>query len=421
MPKLYLRVLSAAEPIATSEEILEGYDIRVQWLITENDGSVRGFGETDQRGLQDVADPNVDWLNDPANTTVFVPSQFVLSVGCQVPGRSTTQIRRALPFAVEEYVAADIETMHIAHGPIRAGEQVLCNLVANDAMDNWLGCFAAAGVNPGQMITDAELIPRESGSASLAFLDAEVLIVHGDEAALVDRATLGFALGSLEVERLHCVGGEPSDMELGQMQNAVTVEAVPFSEAGFIQYLADQSRGGSRAAINLMQGVYRAQRQISKGAARWRSVAALAAGWLLVAFIGMAVHGFWASSEADRLEAEVFAFYKEIFPRESQPRTVDQLRRFVAAKLGRKLDSGEASAFIGLTANVAQVLTENNLVTSMSYTEQRRELSLEVLMETYDEIDALKAKLAESGIDLETTTAQATDEGIKSQLRVKYR
>ena len=130
MPRPYLRVLSEAIPAPMSEAdglaeaapgvaVETAFEIAVEWLIKEDDGSVRATGVTDYRGLADITDPNVEWLRDPQNTVVFLPSHFVLMVECEVPGRSAAQIRRALPFAAEEYVAADIEQMHIAHGQIR--------------------------------------------------------------------------------------------------------------------------------------------------------------------------------------------------------------------------------------------------------------------------------------------------------------
>ena len=330
MPKLFLRVLSDAEPLADGE----GYDIRAQWLLAENDGRVRGHGITDQRGLADVADPHVDWLQDPANTVVFIPSHFVLRVACEVPGRSIAQIRRALPFAVEEFVATDIESMHIAHGTIKAGEPVQCNLVSREQIENWLTCFKDIGISAGAFITDAELLSRDPNTASLLFEDDTVLIANGDEAAVMDRSNLGFTLGSLQLEQIIAVNGEPSEIELGQLENAVEVDQYPDSEAGVIDYLVHRYNQHP-TYINLLQGEFKAVRKSNPNATRWRSVAALAAGWVIIAFVGMAVQGYWAEREADRLEGESFAFYEGLFPRESQPVTPDQLRRRMASKLGQ--------------------------------------------------------------------------------------
>ena len=417
MPKLYLRVLSDAEPLADGE----GYDISVQWLLTENDGSVRGFGTTDQRGLADVADPHVEWLNDPQNTVVFVPAHFVLRVACEVPGRSPAQIRRALPFAVEEYVATDIETIHIAHGPIKARVPIQCNLIAREQIQNWLKCFQDIGVNAGTFVADSEVLTRDMDVASLLFENDTVLIAHGDEAAVIDRANLGFTLGNLDILKIIAANGRPTDLEVGQLQNAVEIEHHGAGEAGLIEYLVECYETHP-PYINMLQGEFKAVRPRNAKVDRWRGVAALAAIWLVVAFLGMVVHAFWAESEADRLEAASFAFYEEVFPRESQPVGVDQLRRRMAAKLGQSADDGGdgQSAFVGLTAHLANSLTDRQRVTSISYAEQRGELSVEVMFRNYDEIDQLESKLSSIGIAVDRSTSEQESQGVRSRFRMRY-
>ena len=87
------------QPSQTSEE---GRLLRTQWLISETDGSVRSSGVADIRGLSELVDPSADWLKNPSNLVVLVPAHLVTNVNCDVPGRNTNQIRRALPFVVEE-------------------------------------------------------------------------------------------------------------------------------------------------------------------------------------------------------------------------------------------------------------------------------------------------------------------------------
>ena len=417
MPKLYLRVLSDAKPIPDEE----GYDISLEWLITENDGSVRGHGRTDHRGLSDVADPNVEWLKDPDNTTVFIPSEFVLRVACDVPGRSQAQIRRALPFAVEEYIASDIETMHIAHGPIKAGEKIHCNLLSRDQIENWLNCFTSVGVHPGAFVADAEILEQDASVATLIFDNTSVLVNNAEQAAVIGRDTLAMALGTLEIDRIISLNGLPTDIELGQLENSIDVEEVPIGEAGILEYLAKQHRDGN-PYVNLLQGEYRPIRPQSANATRWRSVAALAAVWVIVGFLSIVVQGWWASSEADRLEADSFAFYKETFPRESQPVSVDQLRRRMSSKLGQSVsgDNNGSGAFIDLAAHFSNVSKPNHEVLSISYTEQRRELNIEVLLRNYDELDAYKSELSARGIEVETSSAEQEARGIRSRMRVRY-
>ena len=416
MPKLYLRVLTEARPLPDDE----GYDLQVQWLIAENDGSARGFGVTDFRGLQDVADPNVEWLQDPDNTVVFVPAQFVLAIDCVVPGRSVVQIRRALPFAVEEFVAEDIESMHIAHAPIKAGDPVACTLVNRGVLQSWLDCFAAAGVNAGTMITDADMQLRSDTHVTVLFDEGDALITHGSEAALIPQAHLGLALASIEAETLTVVGGSIAEMDLAQMPNKVDVETVAFDDRQLLGFLADRyNRQAPR--VNLLQGEFRPVRPRSASSGKLRGIAALAALWLVIAFLGLVVRGFWAEREADRLETASFEFYGELFPRESQPVNLDQVRRRMASKLGRSVaGEGSAGAFLTLVDGLSRALNDKHVVENISYSDARGELNVEVLLDGYPDIENIKEALSRNGVNMTPVSAEQVPEGVRSRMRLGF-
>ncbi|MEM9623581.1 MAG: type II secretion system protein GspL [Pseudomonadota bacterium] len=425
MPRLFLRVLSeaTADFDALPDEGLDAdsYQLSVEWLIRENDGSVRGTGTTDYRGLADVADPNVDWLGNPENTVVVLPSQYVLMVNCEVPGRNTAQIRRALPFAAEEYVASDIELMHIAHGPIKAGEPVLCSIVAHDVMQSWLACFASIGVHPGYFITDAQLLPNQAGEASVLFEAGAALVANADQAAIIDQDNLLFALSGLEINKLYTINGEVSALDLGQLDPAPEVEQITDLPHGVLSYLADRFEDSNLSHVtNILQGPYQAAKPQSPHAKKWRGVGALAAVWLVVAFVGLIVQGWWAGSEADRLQAESFAFYKELFPRESQPVGVEQLRRRMRAKLGPGAGDVGSSDFVALTAHFSNVLETDTRVSTLNYADQRRELTVEVMLSSYDDLEIIKSKLAGEGVTVDVTSAEQEGQQVRSRLRMRF-
>ncbi len=427
MPRLYLRVLSEATanflPEQAEELALDGdsYSLGVEWLIRENDGSVRGTGVTDYRGLADVADPNIDWLANPDNTVVVLPSQFVLMVNCEVPGRNAAQIRRALPFAAEEYVATDIEFMHIAHGPIRPGNPVLCSIVAHDIMQSWLACFSSIGVNPGYFVTDAQLLPNEAGEASVLFEAGTALVANADQAAIIDENNLLFALSSLPANRIHAINGTIAALDLSQLDPKPEVEEVGDLPHGVLDYLAQRFETAATVNVtNLLQGPYQPVRPQNPQTRKWRGIGALAAVWVLIAFVGLVVQGWWASSEADRLQQASFDFYKEVFPRESQPVGTDQLRRRMRAKLGQKAGGPQASDFVGLAAHFSNVIDANSKVSSLNYADQRRELTVEVMLSSYDDLETIKSKLAGQGVAVEVTSAEQEGQQVRSRMRVRF-
>jgi len=397
----------------------EGYDLGVEWLIKEDDGSVRGTGVTDYRGLSDIADPNIAWLGNPDNTVVFLPSQFVLMLACDVPGKSAAQMRRGLPFTVEEFVATDIEGMHIAHGGIKPNSPVVCNVVAKEIIEQWLACFKSLHVSPGYFIADSQVLPVGVGLASVLFEGDMALVSSGDQAATVDRSNLVFALNSLSIQQINAINGTLTELERGQLDGSPNIENIPVTEHGILDYLANQY--ASANFINLLQGPYLAQKPRSEHAAKWRNIGTLAAVWVVVAFIAMILQGWWSASSADDLQAESFAFYKDTFPRESQPNSIDQLRRRMQAKIGKLPDGRHDNIFVGLAAQFSNALDSGSRVDSMSYTAQRRELTVEVMLGGYEDLDVIKDKLGAAGVEVEVVSSEIEANGARSRLRVRYK
>ena len=416
MPRLFLRVLSEATILSDGE----GYELGVEWLIKESDGSVRASGVTDYRGLADVADPNVEWLGNPENTIVLIPSQMVLTVSCEVPGRSAGQIKRALPFAVEEFVATDIERMHIAPGPIKPGLPILCSIVERTSLASWLNCFSSLGIAPSYFVADAQLLAIESGTASVLFDGDGALVASSDQAAMVDRGTLVFALNSVAPDKIVTVNGVLTDLEVDQLDSPAELETVDLSEYGVLDYFAD--RFAPAACINILQGPFKPQQQTSARASKWMGVASLAAGWGAIAFLGMVVEALWSSSEADRLEQDSLALYTQFSPREAQPSGIDALRRSVASKLGKQAIPGqtnEAGGFVQLTSHFANVLDLQSQVTSLRYQARNDEITVEVMLKDYEELEVIRSKLADQGVSVEVANAEEEGGKVRSRLRVK--
>ena len=93
----------------------------------------------------------------------------------------------------------------------------------------------------------------------------------------------------------------------------------------------------------------------------------------------------------------------------------------MAAKLGQQgsADGGD-SAFVGLLAQFSNVLDERADVASINYAGQREELTVEVMLGSYDELETIKNKLAENGVGLEVASAEQETRGVRSRLRVTY-
>ncbi len=408
MSTLFIRVLSPA----TRDE--EGLHLSSTWLILEDDGSERAQGKADLRGLSELIDPSANWLQKPDNIVVIVPGEHVLGVSCEVPGRSIGQIRRALPFVVEEYVATEIEGMHLASGLIRRGQPIRCNLIDKELLEDWLECFASLDLNPGQFVSEADLLPTSPDQVSVLFDGDSVILKTQDQSATVDRANLVIALGSLEVTNVLLINGQMHDLERSQLDQEINVETVGGVDDSTLLYLATRWHE-DRDAINLLQGVYAANQPTDPNLSRWRAVAMLMLIWLTVGFIGMTVQGFWAGIQADGLQAESEALFHDIVG--SQQR-VTNVRRQLQSLLGER-SLADGPGFSDYMTALASVLDPGVSVLSVNYTDARGELDAELVISGYEDLDRIKASLAERGVVLETVTAEQQTSGVGARVRLR--
>ena len=407
MPTLYIRLQS---PVYRDEN---GTELSCDWLILESNGDVRASGVTDYRGLSELIDPSADWLQNANNLVVIVPAEHVLAMSVDVPGRSVGQIRRALPFVVEEYLAADVERMHLAHGPIRRGAPVRVNLIDRTYLEDWLGCLDDLSLKPGFMVSDAELLPVTGNGATVLLEGETALIRTASEAAGVDADNLGLALGSLEVERIDVINGRLDDLVAGQLDAGVEVVSGDETDAPLV-YLARRWRS-LPDAVNLLQGDYTPARPPTENVYRWRAVAALAGIWLLVGLTGMLIQAIWADIQAGRLQAQSETLYRDIFPGETR---VHNVRRQMSQKLGQSTGEGGAG-FTTYLGYLAQAIDRNVNIWSLTYSESRDELAADLQLASYDALEQFKQRLTRLGVGVEITSAEQQESGVRARVRLQ--
>jgi general secretion pathway protein L len=410
MPKLYIRLLSPA--VATDE----GFTVQSAWMIQNNDGSIRARGETDFRGLSELIDPGTDWIQDPGNIVVTIPSETVLSLTCEVPGRSIGQIRRALPFVVEEFVTTEIESMHLACGPLRRGAPARVDVVERSLLQGWLDCLAALEIRPGYMFSEAELLPVAPNEASLLIDDDRVLIRTVDQAAAIDRENLILAVSTLNIERLKVVFGSLTDIERAHLTAAGELEVLSADgprTASTLEYVAANWRGAD--AINLLQGSFRPKQAINPLWERWRPAAAIAAVWIGVALLAMTTQALYAGYRAADLRAQSEQIYRDIFPEE---RRVANVRRQLQAKLGERPDDGSIG-LLGLVGALASVTGPSTRIQSMNYASERSELAVDLVTGGFEALDQVKENLAGQGVNVEISSAEQTDQGVRARVRLR--
>ena len=151
---------------------LAAEDQAVQWILADSNGtrlSNVSTGELSQAAME-VGNRSV---------IVLVPSIDLLTTTVLIPGRSNSKIKAALPFALEENLAEDVENLHFAVGERQPNGRLPVSVVANEKMDGWIKRLSDADIEPSIIAPDNHGLAKIPGTLSVLVNDDIVMFNDG--------------------------------------------------------------------------------------------------------------------------------------------------------------------------------------------------------------------------------------------------
>jgi general secretion pathway protein L len=266
-----------------------GQDERVSWMAADANG-------------QPVSAPQTGTLLQAASAAagrslvVAVPGTDVLVTEVELPVKSGVKLQQVVPYALEEQLAADIETLHFAVGARdEQSGRTRVAVVTRALMQQWIASLHTAGLAPERLCSEAELLPQNPGHV-VVLLEGDTLCVCRagqvpqtlpslDLAAALEAALVELAADNLIIYTLPTDWQQRSG-EIEALRARCASLKVQLLNYGTLPLLAPQLSSG--AQINLLSGDYTPKSGFSGGWQRWRLVAGLAAA-LLVVHVG----GLW--------------------------------------------------------------------------------------------------------------------------------
>lgn len=133
---------------------------------------------------------------------VLVPSEDVLLLAVDLPLPSRRARASALPFALEDHVAAPLGEVHFALGTELSAQRHLAGAVRHDIMTRWVERLEAAGLSYASLVPDAVALPVPApGGWSVQLAEGRALVRTEDGA--------GFATAFDRLPQLWSAAGRP--------------------------------------------------------------------------------------------------------------------------------------------------------------------------------------------------------------------
>jgi general secretion pathway protein L len=355
---------------------------------------------------------------------VLVPGTDVLLCRVPMPIRNQARLMRALPFTLEEQLAEDIERLHFAASRPDRGGLLRVAAVRRELMVDLVAEFAAAGLRPDAVYSDAEAVPANPGSLAVLLDGARIYLVPADgPPSVFDGLTLEQALDVVardEAPRhllVHCE--EHHDRHMSEQWRALRDRGIEvdvhLQAEGALPRLAAGILAGH--GVNLLQGEFAVRRSHGTLWAPWRVAAALLIALAGVAVVGKTLEYQRLRGEARALDEAIDASFRRSFGDVPVADYQLQARQLLARLRGGGAQAELITGLEALGGSMAQA-GDGTRVLALSY--RRGVLDLRVRAPDVTALDRLQRGLVEAGAgQAEIQAANPVDNGVEGRVQLR--
>ena len=331
--------------------------------------------------------PNID----NCEITVILPGEQVVSQLIQAPKGSHRHLAQALPFILEDDLAAPVECLHIAFGEPSADGQILCTAIDKTLFENYLNQLSEAGISASKVIPDYWTLPMEDG----------LQMARKNQRLIVRRPTSeGMSLpANIDNPIITTLLPDATNEQL---------ESAPEWQPAYIDLIP----------LNLLQGDFTAPRAASQFI--WIRPTLIAASICFAVFVSyFLATGWYFNHKASELAEKTESAYKALFPNDKR---IINIRRQMQAHLNQVGSGRDNSLFFELLnafSNAKEQQNEPATVRSVRFDQNNASLQLELQTASMNYANNMQGHLQEKGLTAEVLSANSNAEGVIARLRIR--
>ena len=359
------------------------------------------------------------------NNTVIImlPGEEILSKSLILPIKSNAKLKQAIPFALEDDIASDINDCHFAFEKSEIDESIIVNVIDRKLFKNYLNQLKEINISPSFVVSENSCVYKTEDTINLIIEDEKA---HGrcgfKEPYTLDIMDLTNIIKALEsnnnINHLQISLSKNNDSLVKQISGLAdtykSVDTKILSKGAFQEFIKNYF---VQNHINLLQGDFKPKIKYEKVFKPWRKSAVLAI-FLLLSLI---INNVLTTNKLVNYEADLSAYflneYKYFY---KNARNVDDPIRIVnSIKNGAQLNMNNSIFLNGLNIISESVAKENNVqLSSISYTDNR--FNLRVLTSTLTSLDSLITNInTNSSLNAIIQSTNQSDNKVESRIEIQ--
>jgi general secretion pathway protein L len=418
---------------------ISGAEWAFNWALLDASGDSQAHGNADS---QETIEQTLA-QNDLGGVRLvgLIPGEDALYCLADIPAKQSRFIQQALPYAVEEQIAQDIDSVHLAIGP-HTDRGYRVTAIDRGQMAQWVSLFSDwEHARLEAIYPDASLLPVTEGGWSVC-LDGDSVMFASDrgEWLSVQSRNLGMfaqtlaappaeeVVAEVVAEVPVTLFGAESEFEHLQADIATlksssrlavsdrTLELMP------LELLAHAHNHHLCQPVNLCQGPYGIQSEKSGLFGAWKPLIAVASVWFVVQVAVEIGFGYHQHQQAAQIQAQAMGIYRNAFPNDTRTHA-GNVRRVVQGQLNQLRAGGTDAGFITLmkyTGSEYSKLSQADSIVfnSVNYSRNRGELVVDVRADSYGKLSALRNGLSSKGLEAQIGSVVNESDGARGRLTV---
>ena len=377
------------------------------------------YSEVETLSLTELADkardkPCIDLLDSSVLTIATV----------NLPTQNRQRQIQAVPFALEDQLASDIDDTHFALSKKQQGNELAVAAISKDLLDDILHRFSQAGITLDTLLPDALALPlRENGWTLLIDQQRALIKMSPDRACYTDRDTLAVLLKNLlsksvvppqQLLLLHADDDSHAAELIEHPDMALSVETF---DAQAVQVFASNLQHPQQ--LNLLQGPYAYKKQSGFAWQPWRTVAALAGVWLVLQMTMAVLETRQLEQTNMLLSRQIEQQFKRALPEAKKFTGMRNRMKNRLKELKSGSGTGSDQVFLTILSEAAPALASNKKVIINGISYRNKHLDLDLQTDSLQNLESVKNKLAAiRGIKTVLSTSVEKDT-VKGRLRLE--
>ncbi len=349
---------------------------------------------------------------------IVVPAEDVLLTSVKLPKMNRSRQLQVLPYALEEKLIADVETLHFALLANLPDEQAAVAVVAKDKMQKWLSLCAEWKIQPDYLLPVSLALPFSENHWTILIDQMVVVRTHVYTGFACDHANAQTMLTAA----LAASSSVPIEIDIYQtneeeklMSDLVSVKKNVMKSEQIARWLFLSA--ANNTSTNLLQGMYAVKKsRLPHMQKLWKLISYVGMGWLVLLVLYPMISYFILSDRLNGIEDQIKKIYQRHFPQATQVvspkvRMEEELRKYA-------IDAGE-NHVLELINDVGNALSEASGIQLKQFHYQENQLTLELTANSSEELSTFINKLSQQNVKVKQQNANLSDSRIEATLMIE--